>query len=196
MFDWKEKVQFLRENPRYNNAGVFGIQIEAKENTSWMASVYRLGVGDDWPDYLICIEVLCKQNARDSIHGVLWGARGMTNEEQNLVGAIFADKPETEIKTHPLPAGQHIWLEIAGGDRVVNLNTVDNPNSYLVLFQEVDKSPLPPDPPPEPDPDPPPAPDPDPPISTAGYVVVNQAQVALLEPDAEGNVTIPLARID
>jgi hypothetical protein len=204
MFDWKEKVQFLRENPRYSNAELFGVQIEPKENTNWAASVYHLTADENRYGHFIYIEVLCKQNDRDGTRGVLWGWKGMTREQENQIGAIFADKPENEIKSHPIYAGQHIWLEVAGGDRIENLHTVIDPDeatsdghpgnsrfhhSYLVLFQEVDKS-APPPPDPQPDPDPPPTPEPEPTALVGSVLVtVNQAWVASLSPDSDGDVT-------
>jgi hypothetical protein len=114
MFDWKEKVQFLRENPRYSNAELFGVQIVEKENANWAASVYHLTADENRHGHFIYIEVLCKQNDRDGTRGVLWGWKGMTREQENQIGAIFADKPENEIKSHPIYAGQHIWLQVTG----------------------------------------------------------------------------------
>lgn len=186
MLDWKDKVQFLRDNPRYNNAELFGVRIEPKENSNWVVSVYRLKDGEGRPNYSILIEVLCKQDEREGMRAVLWGVHDMTKNELGRLGSIFVDKPANEIKSHPLPKGRYIWLEVAGGDRVINLNTVDSPNSYLVLFQEVDKSaPPPPDPDKPEDPGRPAVPS----LIGSLQVTVNQAQVASWRPDADGNVT-------
>lgn len=208
MFDWKSTTQFLRDHPRFNNATLLGVRIKVKENTNWAASVYHLSADENRGGSFIYIEVLCKQNEREGPRGVNWGWAGMSPKEQNETGAIFADKPDYEIKSQPILSGQRIWLEIAGGDRVENLHTVIDldeltsdghignarfQHSYLVLFQEVDKSSgPPPEPPiPEPIPEPPtPEPTPEPPTLVGGIqVTVNQAAIASLRPDQDGNVT-------
>lgn len=209
MFDWKSKTQFLRDRPGYNNATLVGVKIKAKENTNWAASVYRLSADENRGGSFIYIEVLCKQNERERPRGVNWGWAGMSPKERNETGAIFADKPDREIKSQPIKSGQRIWLEIAGGDRVENLHTVIDldeltgdghignarfQHSYLVLFQEVDKSsgpaPEPPTPEPTPEPPAPEPPMPEPPVLVGGIqVTVNQAAIASLRPDQDGNVT-------
>ncbi len=163
-FDWKEKVQFLRNNPRYNNAEDYGIEILPKENSNWLVSVYHLLPDENRGNHSIYIEVLCKQNERQTFRAVHWGWQGMSAQQKNEIGAIFADKPDNEIKSHPIFSEQHIWLGICGGDTIKNIHTQIDPDipasdgsdgnkrfhhSYLVLFQEVDKDITTPEPEPE-----------------------------------------------
>jgi hypothetical protein len=205
MFDWRSRVRFLRDNPGFNNAGAFNVVIKAKENANWIASIYHLSPDENQGQSLIHIEVLCKQNERQKFRAVLWGSEEMTPEQLNQIGAIFADKPDYEIKNHPIAEGQRIWLEISGGDRIVNLNAMpDRPDrpasdgsignarhhhSYLVLFQEANKGLPNPNPePPIPDPEPT-DPDPEPPTEEA-VILIDKEWIDSLGPGSDGFIRI------
>lgn len=168
MFDWKERLRFLQDNPRFNNAVNYGVRIVPKQNSNWVASIYHLSPNENRGGHTIYIRVLCKQNEIDAQRAINWGWLGMNTREIEQTTPIYDDKGPQEIKTHPIFKSQQIWLSVAGGDSIEDIHTGIDPDvpaddgghgnsrfhhSYMVLFQEVNND-VPPTPDPDPDPDP------------------------------------------
>jgi len=155
MFNWPAKVQFLRDNPRYNNAESYGVKIIAKENANWVVSVHKLTPDENDGLNHAFFDVYCVQGGRQIHRAINWGWAGMSQKQKNETTSLFPDKPLNEIPALRLGAGQIVWMEIASGDRVKGIHTGHDDelkedginygntrfhHSFLVVWQEVDKS--------------------------------------------------------
>lgn len=165
-FDWKRKVQELRNAPRSNNATDYLVKIVAKVNSNWVASVHHLTADENDDESFLFFDVYCVQGERQPWRAIPWGWAGQSRQEQLETRPLYPDKPLNELPSLRLVENQVVHLEIAGGDRVENIHTghgsemksdgitVGNRksrHSFLVVFQEKGLLPgpiLPPGPPP------------------------------------------------
>lgn len=159
-FDWKRKVQELRNEPRSNNATDYLVKIVAKENANWLASVHHLTADENDGGSFAYFDVYCVQGERQPWRAVLWGWEGQSRQEQLETRPLYPDKPMNELPALHLGENQVVHLEIASGDRVENIHTGHGgemksdgitlgnkrtQHSFLVVFQEqgLPPSPLP-----------------------------------------------------
>jgi hypothetical protein len=208
VFDWKDWISRFIAEPGYNDAEDYGVIITGLDHSTPAYQV--LGVHHLTPDenrglHHVFIDVLDEHNQRipNSIIRWTWADR----TQPGLPDPIRLDKPFHEIGSIEFFGTIiNIWHEQGQGVAGLSANHPDElgPNgeawnsfghhSFLVVFRRVPPGGPPPSEPPQPAPPPPP---PEPPLPTNAVkmigvmqVTINQAMVAEMRADGDGNVTI------
>ncbi len=204
MNEWLDEFQ---AHPGYNDTQEITVKPHTGVHDWEMIGVHRLTISEWGGQPTILFDVRTLQGNRHGGIPINFGWEGM--QEHEKPHPAYANKPDNEIPT--LPIIGKMWIEIYNGDTLIGFGNGPVGSSYYVVFQEVDKTqppvdppPIPPNPPPvdpppspdpEPDPDPPPLPDPPPAWPTPQQVqmkvvVVSKKQWLLNLPvDENGDIS-------
>lgn len=143
MLDHKYWLDKFKETPGWNDTGG-QVTVETAEDVTWVVlGVHKLLPSEALPHPAILFDVRCKTDNRDGMKPVYFSWEGMQPHEKP--GPAFVDKPPHEVGSIGIMPGMiiSVWMdygETASGFR--------QPDSYFVVFQEVDEETLPdPDPP-------------------------------------------------
>lgn len=159
MFDPQYWLDEIRENPGLNDTGG-QVAVSAPEGATWIVSGVHKLIPSEQPQHpTIFFDVRCKTDNRDGMKPVYWKWEGMRPDQ--TPGPVFVDKPPYEVGNIGIMPGMNISIWLDNGGRAFGFQ---QPDSYFVVFQEIDEGS-------GPDPDPPSPPDPDPPsLETKGII--------------------------
>lgn len=145
MLDHEYWLNEFKENPGWNDTG--HVAIETAEGATWVVSgVHKLLSSELLPYPAILFDVRCKTGNRDGMKPIYWKWQGMQPHEKP--GPAFVDKPLHEVGNIGIMPGMVISMWMNNGETASNFR---QPDSYFIVFQEIEKGTIPPDP----DPDPP-----------------------------------------
>jgi len=140
----------FRENPGWNDTGG-QVTVETAEDATWVVlGIHKLFPSEALPHPTILFDVRCKTDNRDGMKPVYWEWEGMQPHEKP--GPAFVDKPPHEVGSIGIMPGMVISMWMDYGERASGFK---QPDSYFIVFQEVDGTDPDPDPDPDPDSDPP-----------------------------------------
>lgn len=146
MFDHGYWLNEFEGTPGWNDTGG-QVTVETPEGVTWVVmGVHKLLPSEALPHPAILFDVRCKTGNRDGMKPVYFEWEGMQPHEKP--GPAFVDKPPYEVGNIGIipDVGMSVWVDNGG-----RASGFREPDSYFIVFQEVEPGTTPPDPPDPPD---------------------------------------------
>ena len=142
MLDHEYWLNKFKENPEWNDTGG-QVTIETAKGATWVVSgVHKLLPLEAFPYPAILFDVRRITGNRDGMKPVYWKWEGMQPHEKP--GPAFVDKPSHEVGNIGIMPNMVISMWMDDGETASGFR---QPDSYFIVFQEVEEGTTPPDPP-------------------------------------------------